>query len=698
LKEVVLGEDITDSLSASGPKHPGPERLPALVGYNRPVMTVDPTANKTAGDAGRCRAPRIAAVVLAAGRSSRMGTPKALLPVGGVTAVERVVASLRQVGVGQIVVVTGHEPDPLLPVLEALAVDRAHNLHYDSGMFSSVQTGAAALGSEMDAFFVMPVDCPLVTGRVLGLLLQEHDRSHADATYPACCDRRGHPPLLTARLASALQQADREGTLQTFLGGAATVVAEVDVRDLTVLIDMDTPVEHRMVDRIATILDAAGRGSPLAAPDDAATETAPREEALPGRGSAGAPRDGGPGRAEAPPKEAPPEPALAADEALFLLAAAGTPENVVAHCRAVAAVGEPLAEALKPHLPALDVALVRTGCLLHDLARLMPNHALLAEELLVNLGLPRLGEVVGEHMVLEAGSLAESGVTEVELVYLADKIVSGDELVGLDERETRAFRKKRPGPEAAERLRARMRDARYIADKVEAITGRRLDDILARQQAAAGPGAPAAGPVLQVLLVRHARPVGPGGRRFVGHSDLPLAPAGVEQAGRLADRLMKITGGACFDSIYGSDLRRSLQTAEIVAERCGRPVVAEPWLRELDVGLWEGMTPDEAAEKYPTEYQRRELDLVGQPCPGGESFEELERRVVPGFLDLVTESLAAGQRRILVVGHKGANRVLLAHLQGLPLADIFSIKQDYCALTQVLVSRDGAGGLRVTIG
>jgi molybdenum cofactor cytidylyltransferase len=564
--------------------------------------------------------------------------------------------------VGQIVVVTGHEPDPLLPVLEALAVDRAHNPHYDSGMFSSVQTGAAALGCEMDAFFVLPVDCPLVTVRVLGLLLQEHERSRADATYPVCCDHRGHPPLLTARLASALLQADREGTLQTFLGGAAAVVAEVDVRDLTVLIDMDTPTEHQMVDRIATILDAAGRGSRFAAPD-----------------------------------EAPPEPALAADEALFLLAAAGTPENVVAHCRAVAAVGEPLAEALKPHLPALDVALVRAGCLLHDLARLMPNHALLAEELLVNLGLPRLGEVVGEHMVLGSGSLAESGVTEVELVYLADKIVSGDELVGLDERETRAFRKKRPGPEAAERLRARMRDARYIADKVEAVTGRRLDEILAPQQAAAGPGTPAAGPVLQVLLVRHARPVGPGGKRFVGHSDLPLAPAGVEQAGRLADRLMKITGGACFNSIYSSDLGRSLQTAEIVAERCGTPVEAKPWLRELDVGLWEGMTPDEAAEQYPAEYQRRELDLVGQPCPGGESFEELESRVVPRFLDLVTESLAAGHRRILVVGHKGVNRVLLAHFQGLPLADIFSIKQDYCALTQVLVSRDGAGGLRVTV-
>jgi molybdenum cofactor cytidylyltransferase len=627
-----------------------------------------------------------------------MGTSKPSLPVGGVTAVERVVASLRRAGVGQIVVVTGHDPDPLLSILEALAVDRAHNPHYDSGMLSSVQTGAAALGSAMDAFFVLPVDCPLVTPRVLRLLLQQHEQSHADITYPVCCDRRGHPPLLSAPFAAALQHADREGTLQTFLDGTAAVVAEVDVHDLTVLIDMDTPAEHRIVDRLAAILDAAGHGSPLATTDHAETEQTlpeetpldetlpeetPLDETLPEREHGGA--------------ATPAEPTLGADEALFLLAAAGTPENVVAHCRAVAAVGTPLAEALKPHLPALDVALVRAGCLLHDLARLMPDHALLAQELLVNLGLPRLAEVVGEHMVLGPGFPSESGVTEVELVYLADKLVSGDELVGLDERETRAFRKKRPGPDAAERLHARMRDARHIADKVEAVTGRRLDDILPPRQAAAGSGTAAAESLLQVLLVRHARPAGPGGKRFVGHSDLPLAPAGLEQARRLADRLMKITGGACFDAIYSSDLRRSLQTAEIVAERCGAPVVAESRLRELDVGLWEGMTLDEAAQKHPAEYQRREQDLVGQPCPGGESFEELEKRVIPAFLGLVTENMAAGHRRILVVGHKGVNRVLLAHFQGSPLADIFSIEQQYCALSQLLVSRDGDGRLRVTV-
>ena len=59
-----------------------------------------------------------------------------------------------------------------------------------------------------------------------------------------------------------------------------------------------------------------------------------------------------------------------------------------------------MGQALKPHLPGLDVALVRAGCLLHDIARVLPHHALLAQEVLTNLGLPRLGAVVGEHMVI----------------------------------------------------------------------------------------------------------------------------------------------------------------------------------------------------------------------------------------------------------------------------------------------------------
>ncbi len=268
-------------------------------------------------------------------------------------------------------------------------------------------------------------------------------------------------------------------------------------------------------------------------------------------------------------------------------------------------------------------------------------------------------------------------ISEAELVYLADKLVAEDELVGLDEREARAFRRMRPGPEAAEGIRARMRDASVIADKLATILGRPLDDVLSDD----GRGRAGETNELQVFLVRHAESTAPGGRRFLGQADPDLGVLGEEQAERLAGTLMAMTGGACFDAIYSSDLRRSLRTAEIVAEGCGAVVRAERWLREIDVGLWEGLSWEEARRDYPAEHLERERDVIGQPFPEGESFQDLQARVVPPFLRLIAENLAAGRRRVLVVGHKGVNRVILAHSLGLPLEDVFSIEQDFCATT-----------------
>lgn len=224
---------------------------------------------------------------------------------------------------------------------------------------------------------------------------------------------------------------------------------------------------------------------------------------------------------------------------------------------------------------------------------------------------------------------------------------------------------------------------------------------------------------LKVYLVRHAQPAVPPGKRFLGQADPPLGPAGLEQARRLGDRLAEHLedrmagrpGGtsaehtadtdaaesagspsaARFDAAYSSDLRRCLQTAEILIGSTGTPLFLLPRLREIDTGLWQNLTFAEAARLYPAEYAAREKDLIGYRFPGGESFRDLQARVVPAFVDLVNESLAAGRESLLVVGHKGLNRVLLCHLLGLPLEMLFSIEQDYCALTILEIPAEQAG-------
>jgi molybdenum cofactor cytidylyltransferase len=384
----------------------------------------------------------VAAVILAAGRASRMGTSKALLPLGAESVLRRVVRSATEAGVDDIIVVTGHEPGAIVAELRDLAVRHVHNPGYDAGMFSSVQTGVAAVRPQTEAFFILPVDYPLVRAQVLRHLLTESRREGCGITHPVCCGRRGHPPLLAGRYRDELLHADPSDDLGSFLRRHADDEGLVETTDLTVLMDMDTAEDYKKLERLASVLDAAAGAS----------------------------------RAERPAT-------LTREEALYLLALLEVPDNIVRHCQTVADVGETLARALQPFVPELDTEVVCSAGLLHDLARTGSRHAVVAQELLSNLGLTRLGEVVGAHMVLPAEQLGTTRVTEEQLVYLADKLVVDDRAGTLEERAAATVLRggeifAHPDPE--EGLRVRMQVARSIQQKVELALGRPVSEVLPR--------------------------------------------------------------------------------------------------------------------------------------------------------------------------------------------------------------------------
>ena len=166
-------------------------------------------------------------------------------------------------------------------------------------------------------------------------------------------------------------------------------------------------------------------------------------------------------------------------------------------------------------------------------------------------------------------------------------------------------------------------------------------------------------------------------RRFLGQADPPLSPAGLEQAHRLAERLRAVR----FDAAHSSDLRRCLKTAAIIVDAGARSaghegaprVQAHEDLREIDAGLWEGLTVEEARERYPREWAQRERDLVGCRFPGGESYQDLSERVLPAFARIVS----GGGRNVLVVSHRGPMRILLCQYLDLPLDRVFSFALDY---------------------
>lgn len=151
-----------------------------------------------------------------------------------------------------------------------------------------------------------------------------------------------------------------------------------------------------------------------------------------------------------------------------------------------------------------------------------------------------------------------------------------------------------------------------------------------------------------VYLVRHGETAWNRERRFQGHLDIPLNPAGLIQAEQLAQNLKS----EVFDAVYSSDLRRAVQTAEIIAREHGLTVVALKELRERSMGEWEGLTQEEVAARFPDWSQR-----IVEGKNGIESLAALQDRMMNRLESLV---LLHRGGRILAVSHGGSINAVLA--------------------------------------
>ena len=155
-----------------------------------------------------------------------------------------------------------------------------------------------------------------------------------------------------------------------------------------------------------------------------------------------------------------------------------------------------------------------------------------------------------------------------------------------------------------------------------------------------------------ILLTRHGETDWNREGRWQGWADPPLNETGRAQARSLAGQLRDTP----FDAVYTSDLRRAHETAEIVAEPHGIPVVADPGLREIDVGSWSGLTRAELEERFP-----------GGERPDGETREQHADRVLLAVERIAREHLGA---RILLVTHGGTIRSLRGHVSDEPFHPI----------------------------
>jgi molybdenum cofactor cytidylyltransferase len=189
----------------------------------------------------------IVAVILSAGESSRMGRPKALLPVDGQTFIERIVGTLARTRVGKIIVVLGHDAETLKRQLEHLAVGFLVNADYKSGQLSSLQTAVRRLESdrECDGMLVHLVDHPYISPTLVDVMIEGFYESNKLIVVPRYQGKRGHPVIFSRALFAELLNAPLDQGAKAVVNAHRDETLEIETDDAGIAVDIDTPELYR---------------------------------------------------------------------------------------------------------------------------------------------------------------------------------------------------------------------------------------------------------------------------------------------------------------------------------------------------------------------------------------------------------------------------------------------------------------------
>ncbi|EGW38203.1 DVU_1551 family NTP transferase [Desulfosporosinus sp. OT] len=363
----------------------------------------------------------LAAIIVAAGYSFRMKRFKPLLALGGSTVLEKAVHSFKNAGIRDIRVVVGHRASELLPFLDRLGVKSILNTNFSEGMFSSVVAGVKSLGPETNGFFLLPVDNPIVKRDTLDKLQTTFFSTEFGIVYPTYQGMRGHPPLISYQYVKNVLNWNKPGGMRALLEQYEYDVSEVEVVDPGILLDMDTPEDyHQMLKYCGDI-------------------QVPSEE-----------------------------------ECYAIIKRANTSVRVIKHCEQVARLSCALGSYLIRSGCQLNLQLIRTAALLHDLAKGQSQHALVGAQMLVNF--PEVAEIVAEHM--DICLAPDQPITEKEIVYLADKLVMNDQTVPLQDRFAGPLEQHKNNQEVFTKIMQRFCNAEKIQTRIEQIIKMPLQEIL----------------------------------------------------------------------------------------------------------------------------------------------------------------------------------------------------------------------------
>jgi len=192
----------------------------------------------------------IAALILAAGESSRMGSDKALLAYRGSTFLEHIVGTLRNAGLERVTVVLGHHADEIHRAVKFTGVEVVVNQEYAKGQTSSLQAGLRDLNQEdVQAVLLCLVDHPAISAEVVKKLIRAFEKSRAPVVIPTYQGQRGHPVLIARQLFGDLLALDPQVGANTVVRKFREKTCFEEVNDKGILVDIDDPKAYLEFER-----------------------------------------------------------------------------------------------------------------------------------------------------------------------------------------------------------------------------------------------------------------------------------------------------------------------------------------------------------------------------------------------------------------------------------------------------------------
>ncbi|KZL89525.1 DVU_1551 family NTP transferase [Clostridium magnum] len=357
-----------------------------------------------------------AAIILSAGYSSRMGDFKPLLKFQEYTAVETVINTFKASGINNIIVVVGYRGKEIIELLKDSGVKCIENENFSQGMYSSILKALEGMGEQVSAFFLLPVDIPLVKKHTIEILKDKYLECNKGIVYPIFNGKKGHPPLIDIKYKDIIIKGSGVGGLKNILNEFAEDSISIPVFDKASIMDMDCKEDYIKLLKYNN----------LSAPD--------REECY------------------------------------CILNGYKVSNNIIKHCNKVAQVALSILNELNRNGYNFNENVMEAAALLHDIARKSKNHAKVGQEILASLGYGYIGDIVATHMDIKVDE--KEDITENEILFLADKLTKEDKFISLESRMSSCLSNN--DSQASSEIIRRFSEAKKIMEKVEKILGKSL--------------------------------------------------------------------------------------------------------------------------------------------------------------------------------------------------------------------------------